>query len=226
MQHPGSSRGLPVGAGIRTHNLGLPRVSSPTLYPLGQRLPYVSHWVLQTVEKGYRIQFGAPPPHFKGVFLTLVSPKQALVLEQEIISLLRKEAIEVVPPLDRESGFYSPVCVCATLAARRSEWYECAWNIKWRWVRIEFPPGPDPDRSPDFEKPCPKAFRCSVSFPRGTMVTYVTWDVFVLFSLTRNAFMYPHQLEDFSDRVNCSFASAPGTSQMSTEKVHQPNELQ
>ncbi len=39
VQHPGSSRGLPVRAGIRTHNLGLPRVSSPTLYPLGQRLP-------------------------------------------------------------------------------------------------------------------------------------------------------------------------------------------
>ncbi len=38
VQRPGSSRGLPVGAGIRTHNLGLPRVSSPTLYPLGQRL--------------------------------------------------------------------------------------------------------------------------------------------------------------------------------------------
>ncbi len=30
-----------------------------------------------------------------------------MVLEQEVISLLRKEAIEVVPPLDRESGFYS-----------------------------------------------------------------------------------------------------------------------
>ncbi len=39
VQRPGSSRGLSVGAGIRTHNLGLPRVSSPTLYPLGQRLP-------------------------------------------------------------------------------------------------------------------------------------------------------------------------------------------
>ncbi len=39
VQRPGSSHGLPVGAGIRTHNLGLPRVSSPTLYPLGQRLP-------------------------------------------------------------------------------------------------------------------------------------------------------------------------------------------
>ncbi len=38
VQRPGSSRGLPAGAGIRTHNLGLPRVSSPTLYPLGQRL--------------------------------------------------------------------------------------------------------------------------------------------------------------------------------------------
>ncbi len=36
---PGSSRGFPARAGIQTHNLGLPRVSSPTLYPLGQRLP-------------------------------------------------------------------------------------------------------------------------------------------------------------------------------------------
>ncbi len=70
-------------------------------------LPNVSRWVLQTVEKGYRIQFGTLPPPFKGVFLTLVSPEQALVLEQEVISLLRKEAIKVVPPLDREAGFYS-----------------------------------------------------------------------------------------------------------------------
>ncbi len=70
-------------------------------------LPNVSRWVLQTVEKVYRIQFSAPPPPFKGLFLTCVSPEQALVLEQEVSSLLRKEAIEVVPPLDRESGFYS-----------------------------------------------------------------------------------------------------------------------
>ncbi len=61
-------------------------------------LPNVSRWVLQTVEKGYRIQFGAPPPPFKGLCLTR---------GQEVSSLLRKEAIEVVPPLDRESGFYS-----------------------------------------------------------------------------------------------------------------------
>ncbi len=38
VQRPGSSRGLPAGAGIRTHNHGLPRVSSPTLYPLGHVL--------------------------------------------------------------------------------------------------------------------------------------------------------------------------------------------
>ena len=70
-------------------------------------LPNVSRWVLQTVGKGYRIQFGAPPPPFNGVFPTLVGPEQALKLEQEVITLLRKEAIEVVPPHDRESGFYS-----------------------------------------------------------------------------------------------------------------------
>ncbi len=39
VQRPGSSCGLPAGAGIRTHNLGLPRVSSPTLYPLGHGCP-------------------------------------------------------------------------------------------------------------------------------------------------------------------------------------------
>ncbi|KAI2657596.1 Transposon Ty3-G Gag-Pol polyprotein [Labeo rohita] len=70
-------------------------------------LPNVSAWVLRTVERGYRIQFGAPPPPFVGVSPTLVGPEQGLVMEQEVVSLLRKEAIEVVPPHDRESGFYS-----------------------------------------------------------------------------------------------------------------------
>ncbi len=39
VQRPGSSRGLPAGAGIQTHNLGLPRVSRPTFYPLGHNCP-------------------------------------------------------------------------------------------------------------------------------------------------------------------------------------------
>ncbi|KAI2657205.1 hypothetical protein H4Q32_021306 [Labeo rohita] len=70
-------------------------------------LPNVSAWVLCTVERGYRIQFGALPPPFNGVFPTVVNPEQGLVMEQEVETLLRKEAIEVVPPHNRESGFYS-----------------------------------------------------------------------------------------------------------------------
>ncbi|KAL0199681.1 hypothetical protein M9458_002868, partial [Cirrhinus mrigala] len=81
---------------------GQPRVAAAW-----KLLPNVSAWVLRTVEKGYSIQFGAPPLPFDGVFPTLVGPKQALVMEQEVETLLRKEAIEVVPPHDRESGFYS-----------------------------------------------------------------------------------------------------------------------
>ncbi len=59
---------------------------------------------MHTVEQGYR---GALSPPFNGVTPTLVGPKQPLVMQQEVSTLLRKEAIEVVPPLDKESGFYS-----------------------------------------------------------------------------------------------------------------------
>ncbi len=38
---------------------------------------------------------------------TLVDPGQTLVMEREVDTLLRKEAIEVLPPHERESGFYS-----------------------------------------------------------------------------------------------------------------------
>ncbi|KAI2653857.1 Transposon Ty3-G Gag-Pol polyprotein [Labeo rohita] len=90
-----------------------PEASLERLVPLVDHLaawkllPNVSAWVLHTVERGYRIQFGAPPPPFNGVSPTLVGPEQGLVMEQEVATLLRKEAIEVVPPLERESGFYS-----------------------------------------------------------------------------------------------------------------------
>ncbi|KAI2651994.1 Transposon Ty3-G Gag-Pol polyprotein [Labeo rohita] len=90
-----------------------PEASLERLVPLVDHLaawkllPNVSAWVLHTVERGYRIQFGAPPPLFNGVSPTLVGPEQGLVMEQEVATLLRKEAIEVVPPHERESGFYS-----------------------------------------------------------------------------------------------------------------------
>ncbi len=59
------------------------------------------------VERGYIIQFGSRTPLFNGAFPTLVGSKQALEMEQEVATLLKKEAIEVVPPLDREFEFYS-----------------------------------------------------------------------------------------------------------------------
>ncbi len=64
----------------------------------------VYRWVMHTVIQGCH---GALPLHFNRVTATLVGPEQALVMEQEVSTLLRKEAIEVVPPLDKESGFYS-----------------------------------------------------------------------------------------------------------------------
>ncbi len=66
VQRPGSSRGLPVGAGIRTHNLGLPRVSSPTLYPLGQRLASQNGFMKINVNSQLRLKGlnGQDKPHY------------------------------------------------------------------------------------------------------------------------------------------------------------------
>ncbi|KAL0199702.1 hypothetical protein M9458_002889, partial [Cirrhinus mrigala] len=107
---------LPAGEPLQDAVLGAhttPEASLERLVPLVDHLaawkllPNVSAWVLHTVERGYRIQFGVPPPPFNGVSPTLVGPEQGLVMEQEVATLLRKEAIEVVPPHDRESRFYS-----------------------------------------------------------------------------------------------------------------------
>ncbi len=63
VQRPGSSRGLPVGARIRTHNLGLPQVSSPTLYPLGQRLPFFVEGVNVSLLDNFQV---SSLPHYCG----------------------------------------------------------------------------------------------------------------------------------------------------------------
>ncbi|KAI2661474.1 Transposon Ty3-G Gag-Pol polyprotein [Labeo rohita] len=109
-------RQSPAGPPLQVSELAVqstPEASLERLVPLvdylaaWKLLPNVSAWVLRTVEEGYTIQFGAPPPPFDRVFPTVVGPEQALVMEQEVVTLLRKEAIEVVPPHVRESGFYS-----------------------------------------------------------------------------------------------------------------------
>ncbi|KAL0160069.1 hypothetical protein M9458_043794, partial [Cirrhinus mrigala] len=107
---------IPAGMPLQGNELAVQTNSEAGLERLGhlvdylaawKLLPNVSAWVLRTVERGYRIQFGAPPPPFSGVFPTLVGSEQGLVMEQEVETLLRKEVIEVVLPQDRESGFYS-----------------------------------------------------------------------------------------------------------------------
>ncbi|KAL0174316.1 hypothetical protein M9458_030284, partial [Cirrhinus mrigala] len=102
---------VPAGAPFHDTELAVqrnPEASLERLVPLvdylaaWNLLPNVSAWVLHTVEQGYRIQFGALL-----VFPTLVGLEQGLVMEQEVDTLLRKEAIEVFLPHHRDSGFYS-----------------------------------------------------------------------------------------------------------------------
>ncbi|KAF7705610.1 hypothetical protein C0J45_7134 [Silurus meridionalis] len=70
-------------------------------------LPEVSRWVLHTIEKGYLIHFGSSPPRFNRMCSNLVGPKQALVLAQEVCTLLWQGAIEVVPFLSQRVRLYS-----------------------------------------------------------------------------------------------------------------------
>ncbi len=55
-----------------------------------------SRWVTHTVEQGY-----------VALCHSLSTGEQALVMEQEVSTLLREETIEVVPALDKEFRFYS-----------------------------------------------------------------------------------------------------------------------
>ena len=67
----------------------------------------LSPWVLRTITKEYVLQFAHPPPPFGGVIQSVVQQGQSHFLRKEIDSLLRKEAISIVPPEEAASGFYS-----------------------------------------------------------------------------------------------------------------------
>ncbi|KAI2653798.1 hypothetical protein H4Q32_014146 [Labeo rohita] len=69
-------RSVPAGVPLQGTELAVhtnPEAGLERLVPLvdylapWKLLPNVSAWVLRTVERGYRIQFGAPPPPFNGV---------------------------------------------------------------------------------------------------------------------------------------------------------------
>ncbi len=110
-----SSPASPSLQGTELAVLSIPEVSFERLISLihylaaWKLLPNVSQWV----ERGYRIQFKSHPPRFRRVFPTLVGPEQALVMEQEVDTLLRKEAIEVVPTATAgTSSFWSRMGDC------------------------------------------------------------------------------------------------------------------
>ncbi len=70
-------------------------------------IPGISRWLLNVIERGYTLQFRRRPPRFNGVVQSLTSPRNAQALRQEIGCLLKKGAVERVPPHELESGFYS-----------------------------------------------------------------------------------------------------------------------
>ena len=66
-------------------------------------------WVIQTLSRGYLIEFKKSPPDFKGILETKLplDPTLRYVLTEEVNTLLQKSAIEKVPKSDIQSGFYS-----------------------------------------------------------------------------------------------------------------------
>ncbi len=69
-----------------------------------QAIPGVSEWVMGIIKRDYSLE---DPPRFSGVVSTSVQGENARVLRSEVMTLLEKGAIEMVPPALSESGFYS-----------------------------------------------------------------------------------------------------------------------
>ncbi len=57
------------------------------------------------IRRGYTLQFTRRPPRFRSVLATTVHSEDAQVLRAEVMNLLEKGAIEIVPPAQSESGF-------------------------------------------------------------------------------------------------------------------------
>ena len=64
-------------------------------------------WVLNTIARGYKLQFAKKPPAFQSIISSNAVGQAAQILQAEIISLLDKKAIREVPRHQRMTGFYS-----------------------------------------------------------------------------------------------------------------------
>ena len=102
----------PVGAegarGALTEGLG-PAVEPLSRLCLDSWVERTSDpWVLDTVARGYKLQFRRRPPPFLRVHMTLVKdPVQAQILAEEVSTLLQKGAITKVSSTNQQAGFYS-----------------------------------------------------------------------------------------------------------------------
>ena len=67
-----------------------------------------SPWVLSTLEYGYRLQFYAKPPRFRGIVPTVLrDAAERQSLSGEIAALLEKGAVTLLPSEEMGQGFYS-----------------------------------------------------------------------------------------------------------------------
>lgn len=69
----------------------------------------LTDWLDRTLRLGYSLQFCRLPPAFRGIQEKSLASQQELdFLRREIQDLLSKQAVSIVPPHNREQGFYSP----------------------------------------------------------------------------------------------------------------------
>ncbi len=71
-----------------------------------QAIPELSVWITTMVRWGHTLQFAQRPLRFCGVLTTTVCSENGQVLLAEVMNLLEKGAIEIIPPAQSESGFY------------------------------------------------------------------------------------------------------------------------
>ena len=101
---------LPLFLGVKPPRGGVSPLYTQTLATRAKAwraIPGVSDWVLEIISQGYSLQFARRPPRFRGVVPTRVQDSNSHVLRTELRNLLGKRAIEMVPPDQIESGFYS-----------------------------------------------------------------------------------------------------------------------
>ena len=106
---------------FRLGELSLPSLLFPTYglrpeLPVGGRLshflPYWKTltddpWILEVIAQGYALEFQDGPPRFNAVLNTPIRSGAGSVLLEEIGALCTKSAVETVPLIAQQEGFYS-----------------------------------------------------------------------------------------------------------------------